>query len=43
MIIKDAAGKNDSQIEKELKAVLNGKIAKFKIPERIIVTKAIPK
>lgn len=43
VIIKDAGGKSDSQIEQELKAALNGKIAKFKIPERIIITKAIPK
>jgi acyl-coenzyme A synthetase/AMP-(fatty) acid ligase len=43
VVIKDTKGKDDAQIEKELKGALEGKIAKFKIPERIILAKSIPK
>lgn len=43
VILKDAGGKDERQVEKDLKQALAGKVAKFKIPERIIITQAIPK
>jgi acyl-coenzyme A synthetase/AMP-(fatty) acid ligase len=43
VILKDAGGKDERKVEKDLKQALAGKVAKFKIPERIIITQAIPK
>jgi acyl-coenzyme A synthetase/AMP-(fatty) acid ligase len=43
VILKDAGDKDERQVEKDLKQALAGKVAKFKIPERIIITQAIPK
>lgn len=39
---KDARG-DEQRVENEVKEALKHKVAKFKIPERVIVTEAIPK
>ena len=43
VVLKPEYGGDDKEEEERIKKGLEGKIAKFKIPEKIIIAKAIPK
>lgn len=43
VVLKDGKNVNEKEVEQTLKKALIGKMARFKVPDRIIVTDAIPK
>ena len=43
VVLKPGYGGEDKKEEERIKKALEGKISKFKIPEKIVVTNAIPK
>ena len=43
VVLKPGYGGEDKREEERIKKALEGKISKFKIPEKVIITKAIPK
>ena len=43
VVLKPGYGGDDKREEERIKKGLEGKISKFKIPEKVVITKAIPK